>query len=165
MKEYSYGDEARAFRRKVKQYAAAEKEAQEAVKAAEENLRKVREKHPHWIDNLVWPLVNKMAESFPRGTEKRVDGPFGVCHRVSAVFLSPKGALLGLINFAPKTGDNYDIVGITVTDLSTDTGEFGKNTIGAMNGMNNPEIDPPANAGVGWFVKKARCRRKTAKAG
>jgi hypothetical protein len=47
----------------------------------------------------------------------------------------------------------HDEDGVRLRDRQQDTKQFAQNSIGAMNGMNHPDIEIPADADGKWFLK------------
>lgn len=121
-----------------------------------------KQKYPHYIQGLLQPLAERLMSKFFPDRDIEFLGPFGLCNEVSIWFvrkgISEKDKLVGdntlSITFIPFHFDRDFELRVRNTDI--DTGKFDKNTIGAMNGMNHPDIKIPKNASLNWFKKWIR---------
>lgn len=121
-----------------------------------EQLKKERGKGwASWINEIIAPIARKLEKHYP---DRRAEilGPFGLCSEVS-IHLYKKDI--------PEADELRDCKSITfvrgdlekgeirVRDYSRDTGRYKPGTMGELNGMNHPEIEIPAGAGIEWLVE------------
>lgn len=118
---------------------------------------RVAEAAPTWIDILVRPMAERMAEVLDADVE--VLGPFGISCEV-AIHVYSKGTAdhdRRMINCRSLTlrpdGENC---GLHLVDYSVDTGDFEPGTLGHMNGLHHPTSPVPNSAGVDWFIAQLR---------
>lgn len=130
------------------------------VGKATERRSKLYGEFPSWMDNIIKPIADELSRHFP---DYRYDilGPFGICNEVSIHFYEKgiddkklwEGGHIKVITFIP-----IELSGgkIAVRDTSVDTGQYGKGTIGEMNGMNHPTVDIPTDANTDWLLQYVR---------
>ncbi|MCV6991888.1 hypothetical protein H7I87_03055 [Mycobacterium timonense] len=69
----------------------------------------------------------------------RVLGPFGLCSETAIHAYDERGECVGSVAFRPS-GNRLNVV-----DYRRDSGRFGPNTLGALNGLNHPEVAAPTS--------------------
>lgn len=81
-------------------------------------------------------------------------GPFGMCASQTIYFMKgpskdicKKGNVLGSICFVSSSG------GYAIRNEKVDNKSFSSGTLGAMNGMNHPEIDFTDKMNINWLYK------------
>jgi hypothetical protein len=138
--------EAREAMVKKKEIQIAKLEAE--IKKLKEKNNLINQKN-YWVDKLVRPLAEELKQYFP-DHDLELMGPFGICSTVCINFFKKgipgkerwkSGNCLSL-DVRPQALE--DGPGFSWVGLHTNTGEFAKDTIGEINGMNFPEhrIDP-----------------------
>jgi len=142
-------------------------------KAKEAEIRRLKAKHerlaqqykeleykleyPHWMENYLTPLAEVLIKNFP-GSDFNVAGPFGMDCETSISIHGEDSTLLAFLQFVPG---NLDAGELFLRDYTVDNGRFSKGTIGAMNGMNHPNISIPQDATIEWFMEKIRYFHRT----
>ena len=152
-------------RKYVTTYAAFEEQYQKIqrrIEIREKQLERLKVKaqkisyheRPGWIDSLVKPIAEAMLPFLPDRYFK-ILGPFGLgCQTAIHFYKNGSNDAVGngnciSITFEPGTLREGDLF---VVDYLVNTGEFSPNSIGAINGMNNPKIPVPDYADAQWFV-------------
>lgn len=116
---------------------------------------------PGWISGIVGPIAEVLCERLP-GYRWEVLGPFGLCSETSVHFYkigltheelwSEEGRKAGSIKsitFVPVDLAKGEIM---IRDESKNTGEFKKETIGELNGMNHPNVSIPEGVDIEWLL-------------
>lgn len=109
-----------------------------------ERLKKKLGKLPFWKEALIKPIAEELIQHFP-GRRYEILGPFGLSAEVGVHFyrigVDEKHLFDGdnCISISFRPGD-LEKGELKVVDSKTNTGEFREGTIGALNGMNHPEI-------------------------
>jgi hypothetical protein len=146
----------RKYARAHKQWKKSLAKADTALELAKENVRKTWNRMPHFQEKFLGPLIKELEKRFPDRTIE-ILGPFGICGLTSLHLykngVTEKKRLIGRnclsVTFEPGDGGKPP----QIKDYSKNTGEFRKETIGEMNGMNHPRVDIPENADVDWLIK------------
>ena len=151
----------------VRAYQQSHREADEEERQAKEMLETAKQKRLYWVKAILEPLAPSLCQDLTRRTGKRWEwsllGPFGICSSVSIHFsritkrkkkdeFSSRN--LKSITFVPRDLDGE--TPLAIRDERKNNGSFGPNTIGAMNGMNHPEVIVPLDADIAWFRKWIR---------
>lgn len=109
-----------------------------------ERLNTKLKKLPFWKDALIKPIAEELGKHFP---DRRYEilGPFGLSCEVGLhlyrIGVDEKHLFDGdnckSITFRPGDLEKGEL---RIVDYKTNTGEFRKDTLGEVNGMNHPEI-------------------------
>jgi hypothetical protein len=96
--------------------------------------RRAEDKPAYWFNYFLPPICKIVCRA--QGYDFfQLSGPSGICARVWAIFFKDGKAVLSLA-FTCDIGSGK----VSVTDYSQNTGEYKPGTIGAINGMNHPEV-------------------------
>jgi hypothetical protein len=101
--------------------------------------------------NLVERIGKEMVAEMPE-RDMNVLGPFGIACNYCLDFplkSDPDNEDKSKTLFLRGLGGH----GVDVRDMNTNTGEYDKGSIGAMNGLNNPTFPIPKDATVNWFFQ------------
>ena len=86
------------------------------------------------------PLADALMPFFP-GAEVEILGPYGLGATVSVCFSDPSKPegenTMGYLQFRQSREGKR----LCYVDTSTNTGRFSENSVGAINGMNHPEVE------------------------
>ncbi len=99
---------------------------------------------PSWIDAIIKPIAEELIKHFP-GRRYELLGPFGLSSETAIHFYRIgvdekhlyEGDNCKSITFRPVDLEKGEL---GIVDYKTDTGKFGKGTLGEMNGYNHPTI-------------------------
>lgn len=115
-------------------------------------------KYPHWMEYYLTPLAEELIKHFP-DSNFHISGPFGMDCETSITIKGEDSTLLAFLQFVPGNLDEGELF---LRDYTVDNGRFAKGSIGAMNGMNHPNISIPQEATIEWFLEKIRYFQRTA---
>lgn len=129
-----------------------------------ERIKKLRVKqvYPSWINYLVKPLLRLLLPYMAARGFNRYEllGPFGITHSMSIHFFKKGVKKKGIydvpgaiqsITFVPGQGAE-----LRIKDESKNTGEFSPSSIGAVNGMNHPDIPITEDTTLAEVLKYVR---------
>ncbi|MDP2662647.1 MAG: hypothetical protein Q8R28_18165 [Dehalococcoidia bacterium] len=142
-----FGANAAAYAAQYAAYEAALKERRDKIERLEARLARLRAKDvpiPFWIDMLLYPIRDGLAERFP-DLRFEVLGPFGMTAATS-IHASPKDSdphafnTVGSLTFRPG---NLDSGELRVVDYSKKVDHYALNTVEEMNGMNYGTVPLP----------------------
>lgn len=127
------------------------------IKKLEQRIQKLGSMSgPSWISEIVEPLAKELASRL--GMEYEILGPFGICSATSIHFFK-KGSNHDEAYSLESGVKSLTFIPIDLThgklkvrDESIDTGEFKRDTIGDVNGMNHPSVDIPESVDLEWFI-------------
>ena len=154
----------KAYVQKCTEYDTADNYLNERITHRENQIRRLKTRRnklecPYWINEIIEPIAKKMCEHFP---DRRYEilGPFGLSSEV-AIHFSKQDATeqerrevsnVISISFVPR---NLNAGEIGIRDYSRNTGEYGKGTIGEVNGMNYPTTPITTDTTIADLVKFA----------
>lgn len=136
------------------------------IKCLEEEKRTLENTPPNsfWVDAIIKPIAEAMTERLP-DRYHAVLGPFGLSSEVSIHFYKkdiPEKELFEgdnclSISFRPTDLDNGKI---SVVNDKMFTDEWEDDTVGAMNGLNNPTVvmKPDIEWLMHWLITQNRDR-------
>jgi len=114
------------------------------------------DKH-RWIKWIAEPLARELCMRLGR-KHWEVLGPFGLSCSTSIWLYDTKedreALKLDSLTFRPDLRNEDNPFGIRVVDYTVNTKQYPDNTLGAVNGMNHPEVVPPADADIQWFCDR-----------
>lgn len=128
------------------------------LEASKEKL--YNSKKSSWINTLLHPLAKRIVEV--KGFKNwEIMGPFGLGNETSLWFWNTederenyKVKSLTVRPYLEPEEENH--FGFRVVNTNSDTGAYGKNTLGALNDFNKTTEFPPVDADVNWFISKLR---------
>ncbi len=135
------GDLKRRFSRRQRRHAA----VRDQVQRLKEKLERM--KAPYWVDVLVRPVAEAIADRLE--CEAEILGPFGIGCEVRVSFKTTKGQQSLAVR---PTHDDDTTMGLAIVDYSANTSEYKAGTLGAINGLNHPAHSVPDDADLDWFV-------------
>jgi hypothetical protein len=116
---------------------------EEQIVRLKKRLTKQRKAYISWVDGLVKPIAELLVKEFPDRYYEILEFPLGSTtaihfyrNGVTKENMYEKDNCLS-IRFRPgdlKTGELFAV------DTNTNTGEYGKNTVGEINGFNFPSV-------------------------
>ncbi len=137
------------FVRRSKSYFTRQDKIRLQIEALKIKMEKMR--HPYF-DNVFAPLLESIKQEL-RADGYQVYGPFGICHQRTVYWLkdnkkciTSNANVLGSLSFISSTE------GFKLRDEDVDTGQFAESTVGAMNGMNHPEIEITDEMNMEWLL-------------
>ena len=156
------------YREVYNNYKTKDGELTQKIRRAEARLEKLTNKQralqfPHWKKFILEPLSKELEVKYP-GYHAEVLGPFGLDNETSIHLYKdsiPKSERWDATNRSISVKSISFIFSLNrelypelfVRDYTQDSREFGRGTIGEMNGMNYASIPIPQDVNIQWFCQ------------